>query len=391
MAKRVVVTLLDGIEAVAPLLDKLPEVGYTLLGAEPNQLCEILEKNLSMLTDDEEVSFVIVLSRDNYFKEAEERSVAELLTGSGIKAEPVCLVVSDSFTWKDIEHVIHHNHLFFELPKSKTQRASRRTADVFRGYVDKALLDYSLNSKLIELISTEFLSFVEKEEMKLSKEEIEQLNMELETRNRIDELTQLLNRKGLLEYFHMAKGRATRERWRLQAKTLQVLEEPVDFDGEPDGELGDFFGHLSCMMIDIDNFKHVNDTYGHIVGDEVLRGIGQLFNEEGIFRREDVCGRFGGEEFVVILPATSARHAVNPAEKLRVTVEGKEFRNTDGETFRVTVSIGIAELEESEESIEDLLNKADMALYKAKQTGKNRTVIYESGRASTEAVSRTSS
>jgi diguanylate cyclase (GGDEF)-like protein len=386
MSKKVVITLLENIEELAPLLDKLPEVTYTLLHASSENLTSVIEKNLSLFQSSVDGSFVIVLSKKSYQKEGIQRSVAEVLTSSGVKAEPIFLVADKEFTWEEIDHIICHSHLFYTIPGNKRTLLSKKNVNCFRGFVDKAMLDYGLNKKLIELISVEFLSFIEKEELKMSKEEIEQLNMELETKNRIDELTQLLNRKGILEYFHMAKGRTTRERWRLKAQSLQERTTEDDINGVPEGDIEDFFGHLSCMMIDIDNFKKINDTYGHIVGDDVLRGIGTLFSEEGIFRKEDVCGRFGGEEFVVILPATNAQNAVIPAEKLRKTIKCTEFASPEGETFSLTVSIGVAELEASEESIEELINKADIALYEAKQTGKDKTVVYEPGRMSTDVV-----
>lgn len=386
MSEKVVITLLKDIEEVAPLLDKLPEASYTLLHANSRNLTSVLEKKLSSSHADRDGSIVIVLSKGNYEKKGLPQSVAEVLTRSGIKAEPIFLVVDREFSWEEIDQIIQHNHLFYVIPSSKRKLQSRHAVDCFRGCVDKAMLDYGLNRKLIELISTEFLSFIEKEELKVSKEEMEQLNMELETKNRIDELTQLLNRKGIVEYFHMAKGRANRERWRLKAQNLRDDITGGEIEAESDGDIIDFFGHLSCMMIDIDNFKTVNDTYGHIVGDEVLRGIGMLFTDEGIFRKEDVCGRFGGEEFVVILPATNARNAMIPAEKLRETISATKFKPQEGEPFVVTVSIGVAELEETEESIDDLINKADIALYEAKQTGKNKTVVHKPGSMASEAA-----
>lgn len=386
MSEKVVITLLKDIEEVAPLLDKLPESSYTLLHANSRNLTSVLEKKLSSSHADEDGSIVILLSKGNYEKKGLPQSVAEVLTRSGIKAEPIFLVVDREFSWEEIDQIIQHNHLFYVIPSSKRKLQSRHAVDCFRGCVDKAMLDYGLNRKLIELISTEFLSFIEKEELKLSKEEMEQLNMELETKNRIDELTQLLNRKGIVEYFHMAKGRANRERWRLKAQNLKDDITGGEIEAESEGDIVDFFGHLSCMMIDIDNFKMVNDTYGHIVGDEVLRGIGLLFTDEGIFRKEDVCGRFGGEEFVVILPATNAQNAMIPAEKLREAIRTTKFKPQEGETFVVTVSIGVAELEETEESIDDLINKADIALYEAKQTGKDKTVVYKPGSMASEAA-----
>ncbi len=386
MSEKVVITLLKDIEELAPLLDKLPEVSYTLLHATARNLTSVLEKSLSSSHFDGEGSIVIVLSKGHYNKKGLSQSVAEVLTRSGVKADPVFLVADREFEWEEIDRIIQHNHLFYVLPSSKRKLRSRSEAECFRGCVDKAILDYGLNRRLIELISTEFLSFIEKEELKLSKEEVEQLNMELETKNRIDELTQLLNRKGILEYFHMAKGRANRERWRLKAQSLRDEISGSEIEALPEGDLVDFFGHLSCLMIDIDNFKLVNDTYGHIVGDEVLRGIGALFSEEGIFRKEDVCGRFGGEEFVVILPATNAKNAMIPAEKLRQQIKETEFKSQDGDPFVVTVSIGVAELEETEESIDELINKADIALYKAKQTGKDKTVVYKHDSMSADAA-----
>ena len=108
----------------------------------------------------------------------------------------------------------------------------------------------------------------------------------------------------------------------------------------------------------------------------MLKELGRLFNENTIFRSEDVSGRYGGEEFIVILPATNAKNAWHPAEKLREALAAKEFDPGNGETFHVTISIGIAELDDSEESIDEIIKKADVALYRAKETGKDRTVLY---------------
>ena len=390
MSQKVIVTLLKGIEALSPLLDELPESEYTLLHANEKDFSSVLKKNVSYIQSDMESAFVVVLSKKAYFKEEEQREVAKVLTSSGIKAEPVFLVVHKGFTWKDIDYIVQHNHLFYTLPDNREHLLNPASMNYFRGFIDKAMLDYSLNRKLIELISTEFISFIEKEQLRNTKEEVEQMNMELESKNKIDELTQLLNRKGIIEYFQMAKGRATRERWRLKAQSLQLQSEETG-DNMPDGDIEDFFGQLSCMMIDIDNFKKINDTYGHLVGDQVLRRLGSLFHEDGIFRKEDVCGRFGGEEFIVILPATNAAHAFIPAEKLRKAIKKIAFTSADKEEFQVTISLGVSELEESEESIEELISKADIALYEAKQTGKDKTVLFDSDRMSSTAAQKVNS
>ena len=373
MVKQIVVTHLDGIEEIAPLLDKLPVRPYTLHNATREDFAEVLESLFSHLGGGDDWSFVVVMSKKTFLREEREKTVGKLLTGAGIKAEPVFLVADHALLWSEINRILQCNHLFYVIPKQAL--LSKKNINAFRGLIDKALLDYQKNRRLIELISNEFLSFIEKEQLKSSKEEIEQLNMELESKNRIDELTKLLNRRGIIEYFQVAKGRATRERWRIKIKVGQ----PGDPDiGEhiPAGDLEDYFGQLSCMMIDIDDFKVINDTYGHLAGDKVLQELGRLFNEQTIFRSEDVSGRYGGEEFIVILPATNAKNAMVPAEKLRKSIGRKKFDTGNGETFRVTISIGVAELEDSEESIDEIIQKADLALYRAKETGKNKTVSY---------------
>ena len=116
MNQRVVITLLEGIEELTPLLDKLPEASYTLLFANAGDFSTILEKNITHIQADVDSSFIIVFSKGSYFMEEEKRGVAKILTESGIKAEPVFLVVDRDFAWKDIDQIIQHNHLFFHLP-----------------------------------------------------------------------------------------------------------------------------------------------------------------------------------------------------------------------------------------------------------------------------------
>lgn len=128
---------------------------------------------------------------------------------------------------------------------------------------------------------------------------------------------------------------------------------------------------LSLMMLDIDNFKSVNDQFGHVVGDQVLCHFVTVVLS-GI-REIDVFGRLGGEEFGVILPETSGEGAVIVAERLRSMVENQEFVLSTG-SIKVTVSIGVAELK-AEESRKQLIVRADTAMYVAKQNGRNRVEI----------------
>lgn len=130
---------------------------------------------------------------------------------------------------------------------------------------------------------------------------------------------------------------------------------------------------LSLMMIDIDKFKGINDTYGHIAGDLVLKTVGQYLLKH--LRHENVAARFGGEEFAVILRNVDSDMSVIIAERLRTAIE-QEKVNYRNQTIGVTVSIGIATLENKNfETIEDLIRSADEHLYEAKEGGRNRTVF----------------
>ncbi|RMD46315.1 MAG: GGDEF domain-containing protein [Aquificota bacterium] len=127
--------------------------------------------------------------------------------------------------------------------------------------------------------------------------------------------------------------------------------------------------HFAVILFDIDNFKNINDTYGHQKGDEVLKKVAKIFKEN--LRKTDHFGRFGGEEFIIIVPELTDKDAYLLAEKLRKLLENTRFDHID----KVTASFGISQFEEGK-SITQLLKEADSALYTAKRTGKNKTVIF---------------
>ena len=136
---------------------------------------------------------------------------------------------------------------------------------------------------------------------------------------------------------------------------------------------------LCGIMTDIDFFKSVNDTYGHAVGDLVLKTIAKVIR--GQLREYDIAGRYGGEEFSILLPFTKIEEAKMVAERLRKTIENRVIDiskvNPDSEKkeISVTLSLGIYEMK-SDDNDEDLLKKADKALYEAKNTGRNKVVIH---------------
>jgi len=123
---------------------------------------------------------------------------------------------------------------------------------------------------------------------------------------------------------------------------------------------------LCAVMADLDHFKGINDTFGHDVGDDVLAAFGDLLRRQT--RGTDIVARFGGEEFVVLMPHTDLEHAVDSAERIREALESARFEPVPGP---ITVSMGVAELA-ADEPGEALLRRADKALYEAKQAGRNR-------------------
>jgi diguanylate cyclase (GGDEF)-like protein len=130
---------------------------------------------------------------------------------------------------------------------------------------------------------------------------------------------------------------------------------------------------LSLIMLDIDDFKQVNDDYGHLQGDEVLRMVGRVLDEES--RGVDEPARYGGEEFAVALPETDLAGAVEVAERIRSRIESERVPHVDGATaLRVTASVGAASMPASATSVQELIAAADAALYEAKRAGKNRVV-----------------
>lgn len=130
-------------------------------------------------------------------------------------------------------------------------------------------------------------------------------------------------------------------------------------------------GSLAMLMLDIDFFKKVNDTYGHPMGDEAIKNLARMA-QTGV-RAQDVVGRLGGEEFAIILPDTDAEQALHMAERLRQVVEVTETEH-EGVRIKYTVSVGVAQMR-ADMDIEKIMKEADNALYVAKKTGRNRVIV----------------
>ncbi|MEI7895220.1 MAG: GGDEF domain-containing protein, partial [Myxococcales bacterium] len=163
----------------------------------------------------------------------------------------------------------------------------------------------------------------------------------LEHTSRTDPLTSLANRRAMRELLAAEVSRARRH-------------------GSP----------LVVVSLDLDHFKAINDTYGHDAGDAVLVQVAAVMERN--LRREDSCGRWGGEEFLMVLPECGLEASTNVAEKLRGRIEQATVI-LGGRTLRVTASIGVATFS-VDDSVEDLLRRADDAMYAAKRGGRNRVV-----------------
>jgi len=136
-------------------------------------------------------------------------------------------------------------------------------------------------------------------------------------------------------------------------------------------------GALSILLIDIDDFKSLNDTHGHLLGDRALQAIGEILRRN--LRKPDRAGRFGGDEFLVILPETGPEGAATLAERLRTDLERATAAEV-GLPGRVTGSIGVATYPADGDTCESLLEHVDVAVYRAKARGKNRVELYKPGK-----------
>lgn len=170
-------------------------------------------------------------------------------------------------------------------------------------------------------------------------------NERLSNQSRHDELTWLYNR------------RAFNEQANLEYERLQRTNTP-----------------FSLLLLDIDHFKRINDTYGHLVGDQVLKSIAEIIT--GACRSEDFISRYGGEEFIILAPNQLEQEKESLAERIRRQVENSQI-DIGSETLQVTVSVGVAFWDVNFQTVDSWTQAADSALYKAKEEGRNRVLIYQ--------------
>lgn len=173
------------------------------------------------------------------------------------------------------------------------------------------------------------------------------MELELQQKANIDYLTEVNNRGHFMELGERELSRALR------------YEKP-----------------LGILMLDIDFFKKINDNYGHKLGDAVLKKLADICKKT--LREVDIIGRIGGEEFAILLPETDQSKALEVAERLRIAIAEASIPMKDGLPVKFTVSVGVASVASAEDNVDVLLNRADQALYDAKETGRNKVCVAQS-------------
>ena len=201
------------------------------------------------------------------------------------------------------------------------------------GYLSKNNLS---QEKLVNTIDAALDKWTRLRQARADREELERLA-------NFDPLTGLYNRQAILGKLHELINRAKR-----------------------------YKEYFSLSMLDIDHFKKVNDRYGHLIGDDVLEKIAVLIRRN--IRDTDIAGRYGGEEFIIILPQADLSSATVVAERIRNIIENAEMKDPGGNVFAITVSQGLSIWEQGEDAY-SLISRADEALYKAKENGRNRVEI----------------
>jgi len=154
-------------------------------------------------------------------------------------------------------------------------------------------------------------------------------------------------------------------------KTRGYFEQQLELEIKRSERKGEGF---CLLMLDIDRFKPLNDTYGHHIGDRVLRRVAQVLTQD--MREVDTVARYGGEEFVIILPDTTEDEAYSVAQRIRAAVEAEPFRVNDDRNEQITISIGLAVFGKDASTGKQLVRRADAALYVAKGQGRNKVVRY---------------
>ncbi len=253
----------------------------------------------------------------------------------------------DTCSWCAVENIINNeaspsfDFEYFNEKTNKWYQIQNKTTKLNNGthILVSIAMDISVQKEVqSSFITTQVRLIQQTEKLKKAQEELKLLAS-------TDPLTKLFNRR----YF------------------LQVSESILDLDKRNQTD-------TAIIMLDIDSFKKVNDTYGHKVGDDVLVSLSKLLEE--LSRKSDIVSRWGGEEFIILLPNTTLDGATVIAEKIRAAVQSHVVLLEDAKELKFTVSIGVSCVDnEKDNSIEAASQRADVALYEAKNGGRNKVCV----------------
>ena len=208
-------------------------------------------------------------------------------------------------------------------------------------FIDLQLSQVAINSGILGLIIGSFLSYIYTDKITNYENSLKQQNSSLSVLASTDYLTGIMNRRMFNEisehYFKTAQKNGLT---------------------------------LTLLLLDLDHFKKVNDTYGHQAGDQLLKRF--VATLERILNKSDIFARIGGEEFAILLSQVNSNDAYILAERIRNEIEN-DFITYEGQDIRVTISIGISDMRETDTVFENIFSRADMALYRAKHEGRNKT------------------
>ncbi len=290
--------------------------------------CYIVERNQEYSRDEILKLYEVINKSDNSLENKEKDKIVQNIIES-LKEEAEILIESV----KDYEEKLNQ----------KENQIIEKTNEV-----EKEPIKDLLQQLVFELkdIRKQNETFKEKIEIQLRK--ITELEDELErakSEAKQDPLTKLLNKKSF----------------------ERILQEYINLY-KKQGKI------FSLVLLDLDNFKNINDTYGHIVGDEVLKHVANLLKQ--YLRDKDVIARIGGEEFAVLLPDVDITIAFKIADRLRAILENRIIM-IDKKPIKITASFGIIEINDSVNTPKDIIQMVDIALYRAKKEGKNRVILFQ--------------
>lgn len=273
---------------------------------------------------------------------------------------------------KNLKERLEVVDVFISSNNNKTQQAMSRASSTLTENMSKEVDDLQLvltDSKTLEELEQQVKLSLEKITIGLDDFNVERKKLELESQSRIQDLQQQLEQAreetdNLRDNLHQQRQRAMtdpltklpnrhayNERLHLEYNRWRRYKKP-----------------LCLAMADIDHFKNINDSYGHGKGDEVLTKCAQILMDG--LRSTDFVGRYGGEEFIILLPETSVKDAIRAMNKLRAQIKAASFV-TESEPFNVTMSFGVATFE-NKDDFNLVFNRADTALYRAKNRGRNQ-------------------